>query len=101
MQRHQTTNTIRIAILALILLSAATATANPSAEDVAFFEKTVRPMLVERCYECHSAAAEEKGELKGGLRLDNRAGIRRGGDSGPAVVPGDLEACLPLRAIKH
>ena len=101
MPQHVTTNMIQTTVLAVILLSCSVATADPNAEDVAFFEKTIRPVLVERCYECHSATAEMKGELKGGLRLDTRAGLRRGGDSGPAVVPGDLEASLLLPAIKH
>ena len=54
-------------------------------EDVEFFEKRIRPALVQHCYECHSAAAKE---IMGGLRLDSRPGIRKGGETGPAVVPG-------------
>src|SRR5579871_4831066 len=53
-----------------------------------FFEKQVRPVLVEHCYECHSAGAKK---LKGGLRLDSRAGLLKGGDSGPAIVAGQPE----------
>jgi uncharacterized membrane protein len=53
------------------------------------FEKKVRPILVSHCYECHSADAVE---IRGGLALDTREGIRRGGDTGPAVVPGDVRA---------
>src|SRR4029078_145123 len=59
-----------------------------SADDGAgldFFEQKVRPLLVERCYECHSREAKK---IQGGLRLDSRAGILQGGDSGPAVVAG-------------
>ena len=51
----------------------------------------MRPVLAEHCYKCHSAQAKS---LKGGLRLDSFDGMRRGGDTGPAVVPGDLEASL-------
>ena len=55
-------------------------------------------VLVERCYECHSAQADEPG---GGLRLDSREGIRRGGESGPAVVPGDVKGGRLLSALRY
>src|SRR5262249_25132161 len=58
----------------------------PTADQVAFFEKKIRPVLVDQCGKCHSATAEK---LKGGLLLDTRDGLRKGGDSGPAVVPGN------------
>lgn len=59
-----------------------------SADDagIAFFESKIRPALVKHCYECHSA---EAGKSKGGLLLDSRAGIRAGGDTGPAAIPED------------
>jgi hypothetical protein len=63
-----------------------------------FFESKVRPVLVDHCYECHSAKAKA---LKGGLRLDTEDGMRKGGDSGPAIVPGDLEASLLLKAVSY
>ena len=50
-----------------------------------FFEKEVRPLLIKHCYKCHSSQAKI---LKGGLHLDSRSGWMKGGDSGPAVVPG-------------
>jgi hypothetical protein len=62
------------------------------------FENRVRPVLIQYCYECHSAASTE---AKGGLRLDSRDGIRRGGESGPAVVPGKLAESLLLDAVRH
>jgi len=62
------------------------------------FEKKIRPVLVAQCYACHAADAKE---IRGGLALDTREGIRKGGDSGPAVVPGDLKASLLLAAIRH
>ncbi|WP_395739699.1 PSD1 and planctomycete cytochrome C domain-containing protein [Prosthecobacter sp.] len=65
---------------------------------VAFFESKIRPALAKHCYECHSA---ESGKSKGGLMLDTKQGIRTGGDSGPAVVPGDAAKSLLLTAIKH
>ena len=72
------------------------ATAN--AGDAAFFEKHIRPVLVDKCYKCHSADSEK---VKGGLLLDTRAGIRQGGDTGPAVVPGDLAKSLLIEAIHY
>ncbi len=65
-------------------------------EGVAFFEKKIRPILVERCYECHSAQAKR---LKGSLYLDTREGTLKGGDVGPAVVPGHPEKSLLLKAL--
>ena len=70
----------------------------PSANDSAFFESKIRPVLVEHCYECHAADSQP---ARGGLQLDTRAGIRRGGASGPAVVPGDPQASLILSALRH
>ncbi len=69
-----------------------------SAADLDFFEKRVRPLLVQRCFECHSAKAEK---LKGGLLLDSREAILTGGDSGPAAVSGDVEKSLLVQAIRY
>lgn len=66
-----------------------------------FFEKKIRPVLAAKCYSCHSAEAAKKRKLKGGLQLDTRAGIRLGGESGPAVVPGDVEKSLILESIRR
>jgi len=63
-----------------------------------FFEKHIRPVLVSKCYECHSA---ESKEVKGSLLLDTRDGIRRGGDIGPAVVPGSLEDSILIEALRY
>jgi hypothetical protein len=68
------------------------------AKGVSFFETKIRPVLIERCHECHSAQVKKP---KGGLRIDSRAGIRAGGASGPAVVPGDLEASVLYQAISR
>ncbi len=62
-----------------------------------FFEKTIRPLLVDNCYNCHSANTN----AKGGLRVDDRDGLLQGGDRGPAVVPGKPEESLLIRAIRH
>src|SRR5438094_8565113 len=78
------------------LSRAAEAAATP--EQIAFFEKSIRPVLVKECYECHASTAKE---IKGGLTLDTREGIRTGGDSAPAVVPGSPGKSLLLKAIRH
>lgn len=65
---------------------------------IAFFESKVRPVLIEHCYSCHSA---EAGESEGELQLDTRTAIRKGGDRGPAVVPGDLKESWLLTAMSH
>ena len=63
-----------------------------------FFETKIRPQLIRHCYGCHSA---KSGKIRGGLRLDTSLGILRGGNSGPAVVPNDLDESLLWNAIRH
>ena len=88
--------------LALFTCIAGTALGqNPAADPAVgleFFEQRIRPVLVEHCHECHSASAKK---LQGGLRMDSRAGLIAGGDSGPAIVPGKPEASLLIRAVNH
>jgi hypothetical protein len=69
-----------------------------SADQIDFFEKKIRPVLADKCYKCHAENAEK---IKGGLTLDTREGMRRGGDNGPAVVPGDLKESLLIEAIRY
>ena len=69
-----------------------------TADHAAFFESKVRPVLVEHCYECHSATAKK---LKGGLMLDSRAGIIKGGDNGPVILPGQPESSLLIQSVRH
>jgi hypothetical protein len=78
---------------AVVLALSVRGFADPATE---FFEKKVRPILAERCLECHSA--EKK--VKGGLHLDSRAGWVKGGDTGPALVPGKPEESLLVTAIR-
>ena len=66
-----------------------------------FFEKKIRPVLVEHCYQCHSAESVAANKLKGGLRLDTQGGTRAGGDTGPAVVPGKVDASLLIKALRQ
>jgi hypothetical protein len=65
--------------------------------DHEFFEKKIRPLLADRCYECHSEAKK----VKAGLRLDTPEGWITGGDSGPALVPGNVDASRIIRAIRY
>jgi cytochrome c553 len=69
-----------------------------TAEELDFFESKIRPVLVAHCYECH---ATESKIVRGGLWLDTREGIREGGDTGPAVVPGDVESSWIIGALRH
>ncbi len=68
----------------------------PASADVEFFEKQVRPVLVEHCHKCHGATKQWAG-----LRLDSREAMLKGGDNGPAIVPGNPDASLLIRAVKH
>jgi cytochrome c553 len=67
-----------------------------AADPEAFFEQRIRPLLVESCLECHGATKQ-----KGGLRLDHRDGWAIGGDSGPALVPGNPEASRIVHAVRY
>ena len=82
-----------------ISLFLALAAADSSAADgVAFFESSVRPLLVKHCYECHS---QETGKRKGGLLLDRKEGWAKGGDAGPALVPGKPAKSLLMHSVRY
>jgi len=63
-----------------------------------FFENHVRPILADKCYKCHSTLAER---IKGGLLLDSREALLKGGDSGKVLVPGDPENSLLIKAVRY
>lgn len=67
-----------------------------NSEEIKFFESEVRPLLAQKCFECHSGDKSE-----GGLRLDSGVSVQEGGDSGPAVIPGDLEGSLLIAAVRY
>lgn len=69
-----------------------------SSEQLEFFEKSIRPLLAEHCYQCHSGKAKR---LEGGLRLDSRALILKGGDTGPSVESKKPHASLLLEAVRY
>ena len=87
----------RIQIFAVFL------TSEVSAAEIGleFFEAKIRPVLVDKCYGCHSVEAANRGKLKGGLFLDTKKGIRKGGDTGPAVIPGNVSESLILKALRQ
>jgi hypothetical protein len=71
----------------------------PSPEGIEFFEKKIRPVLESNCYACHSASSKR---LQGGLLLDSREGMLKGGNSGqPVVRPADPDGSLLIRAIRY
>jgi hypothetical protein len=69
-----------------------------TAQGAKFFETKIRPVLMNKCVKCHSSAAEK---LKGGLLVDSREGLRKGGDTGAAIVPGNLDDSLLITAIRY
>jgi hypothetical protein len=71
------------------------------ASSIEFFESKVRPLLVSHCYECHSEEAAKAEKLKGGLRLDTRAGVHAGGDSGPVIEPGKPDDSPLIKSIRY
>src|SRR2546430_1886388 len=88
-------------ILVVVMFSSAAlvSAAELKPEDYDFFEKNIRPVLVEHCYKCHSASAEK---LKSDLLLDTREGMLKGGESGkPAIVPGDAKRSRLIEAIRY
>ncbi len=87
-----------ICSLAGLLVCARAAEVKFNANEVAFFESKIRPILVDNCYKCHSQGAEK---IKGGLLLDSREGTLKGGDTGPALVPGQPDKSLLIKAVQY
>lgn len=83
----------RIVIIAALALSRCL----HAADEIVFFENKVRPLLIERCFECHSQAKK----IKGGLALDSRPSWQKGGDSGPAILPGKPDQSLLITAVHY
>jgi len=82
--------------LALLVLSVPPTQADT--RGVEFFEAKIRPVLIEHCFECHSAKASK---VRGGLLLDTRDGVRNGGDNGPVIIPGEPDRSPLVKALKH
>ncbi|MCP4853639.1 MAG: DUF1549 domain-containing protein [Fuerstiella sp.] len=85
-----------IALFACLTTSVRAYDVVPDGAALEFFEKSVRPILVEHCYECHAA-----GDVNGGLRLDSRTGVTQGGDTGPSLVAGDPDRSLLIEAVRY
>src|SRR6266571_8803981 len=82
-------------LLGTVALAAGQAEPPPDPKGVKFFEDKIRPVLVQQCYQCHSADAQKVKKLRGGLYLDTRDGLRKGGDSG-SLLDG-----LLMKALRH
>ena len=81
-----------------LFLASLVEAADPTAEQIEFFEKRIRPVLVEKCHSCHSAQSPM---AMGGLKLDTAEGLSKGGDSGPAIVSGAPEKSLLIKAVTY
>ena len=86
------------ALLMLTLWPCAAARSADDAAGLAQFEARIRPLLADKCYPCHSASA---GKHKGGLTLDSRPSMLTGGDTGPALVAGEVEKSLMIKAVRY
>jgi mono/diheme cytochrome c family protein len=93
--------TRRLSVLALALLLGPLPYgrgSEPTPEQAKFFTEKVRPVLKENCYSCHSHAAKKS---RGGLMLDARESLLKGGDTGPTIVPGKPDDSLLLKSVRH
>jgi hypothetical protein len=88
---------LRKSILCVSIFVLPTVAVAAAVDGMEFFEKKVRPVLVERCYECHSTSKK----IKGGLALDSKAGVLQGGDSGPTLVAGEPDKSRLIEAIRY
>ena len=88
-------------VLACVGLLIVASRANADPQGIEFFEKKIRPALVEHCAKCHSSEAEKNKKLRGGLNLDNRALILTGGDTGPALVPNKASDSLMIKSLRY
>ena len=85
-----------MALVSGLSLSHWTHAAEPTADQIRHFETSVRPVLVERCQKCHGPEKQW-----GSLRVDSKAALLKGGDTGPALISGQPEQSLLIRAIRH
>jgi len=91
-------NPLLLAAVALVCCVSLNAQNPEQQTELEFFEKKVRPVLAANCYKCHSVDSKK---LKGDLLLDHIDTIKAGGDTGPAVVPGDLDKSLLIETIRY
>ncbi len=99
--RKEQRDLVTVLVVIMILLNSVHAIAverSATSSDLEFFEKEVRPLLVEHCYSCHSGASEK---LQASLRVDSRTALLKGGDSGPAILPGNADGSLFIEAVRY
>ncbi len=85
-------------LIGLLIPELSAAEPQPNQQGLDFFEKKIRPVLIQHCYECHSADTKN---LKGSLLLDSKQGTLTGGDSGTSLVPGKPEESLLLETLRY
>ena len=98
MQRIRTGRTVGAWTLLLLFGVGLPARGADDPAGLEFFEKKVRPVLAEHCFNCHSTRAKK---VRGGLLLDSRAAILKGGDNGPALVPGNPDKSRLIEAVRY
>src|SRR5262245_3687803 len=86
----------RLPLILLLAILPGTASGQTAVDRETFFEVKVRPILAGRCFKCHGGD-----KVSSGLRIDSRDALLKGGDRGPAVIPGKAEQSLLLRALRH
>ncbi len=84
--------------VAAVATAGAAATSEPTPEQAAFFENKIRPIFSETCYKCHSL---QEGKSKGGLTLDTKEGLLKGGETGVVIKPGNPEGSPLITAVKY
>src|SRR3954454_860121 len=88
----------RSLLFASLAMAGSALAAEPTPEQAQFFEGKIRPILADKCYKCHSA---ETGKSKGGLTLDTREGLLKGGESGPGIKPGNPDSSVLIKAVLY
>jgi hypothetical protein len=87
-----------VSVTAIVVAIPASRLAAADSVGIEFFEAKVRPILADNCYKCHSKQAEK---VRGGLLLDTREGLLKGGDTGPAIVPSKVDESLLIKAVRY
>src|SRR3954452_7086848 len=85
-------------MLALMVSLSGLPAADLTPAQAQFFETKIRPIFADTCYKCHGQSAEK---VKGGLLLDSKEGLLKGGENGPAIRPGDPENSLLIKAVRY